>query len=353
MKVPSGFTIVELLVVVVVIAILAAITIVAYNGVANQAKESALKSDVTSAVQQLQIIKIESGSFPSTTTAIKRGQYTDFQYTYTSDTFCLTATSSQLPGRSFYVTQEGTMQEGACAPAITYIQTVTTANCPTSPTTVADARDNKTYWVRLLADGKCWMLTNLAYAGGGTATYSDVKTLINGTADSAVTYLEAKYYIPPAANATSDPTQPSTSTDAGATNPQYGYHYNWCAAMGAQTTTSACANAATPLPNTTISICPAGWRLPTGGSGGEYPALNTAINGGLTNSNAGLRTTWLGQHGGYWYATFGAQGTTAYYWGRNQSTASGAHAFVFGATSVSPVYVTNKHSGFSVRCIAT
>lgn len=36
----SGFTIVELLIVVVVIAILAAITIVAYNGIQNRAKKS-------------------------------------------------------------------------------------------------------------------------------------------------------------------------------------------------------------------------------------------------------------------------------------------------------------------------
>mgnify|MGYP001453149201 FL=1 len=40
----SGFTIVELLIVVVVIAILAAITIVAYNGIQNRAKSSAAQA---------------------------------------------------------------------------------------------------------------------------------------------------------------------------------------------------------------------------------------------------------------------------------------------------------------------
>ena len=39
--VKGGFTIVELLIVIVVIAILAAITIVAYNGIQNQAKAAA------------------------------------------------------------------------------------------------------------------------------------------------------------------------------------------------------------------------------------------------------------------------------------------------------------------------
>lgn len=40
----KGFTIVELLIVVVVIAILAAITVVSYNGITAQAEDSALKT---------------------------------------------------------------------------------------------------------------------------------------------------------------------------------------------------------------------------------------------------------------------------------------------------------------------
>ena len=43
----TGFTIVELLIVIVVIAILAAITVVAYNGVQNQARQSIREADMT------------------------------------------------------------------------------------------------------------------------------------------------------------------------------------------------------------------------------------------------------------------------------------------------------------------
>jgi general secretion pathway protein G len=52
-KQQSGFTIVELLIVIVVIGILAAITIVAYNGVQNRAKTAALTSDLRGAAMQI------------------------------------------------------------------------------------------------------------------------------------------------------------------------------------------------------------------------------------------------------------------------------------------------------------
>ncbi|MFV0485518.1 MAG: IPT/TIG domain-containing protein [Candidatus Saccharimonadales bacterium] len=169
------------------------------------------------------------------------------------------------------------------------LQEITSDTCPvTNKIWAVDARDNRTYWVQKLADGKCWMLTNLAYAGGGTNTYGDTKTIANS---NPLSYTNALYMIPTSANPTTSPTTPSTSTDGGATNTQYGYLYNWCAAMGAQTSTSACTSSTTPTPNQSISICPSGWRLPTAGSGGEYQALNNAINSGSSTSPTGLLTT--------------------------------------------------------------
>ena len=56
-----GFTIVELLIVVVVIAILAAITIVAYNGIQNRAKQSAAQSQLTQANKKILIYYTTNG----------------------------------------------------------------------------------------------------------------------------------------------------------------------------------------------------------------------------------------------------------------------------------------------------
>jgi prepilin-type N-terminal cleavage/methylation domain-containing protein len=61
-----GFTIVELLIVIVVIGILAAISLVAYNGVQNRAKNSSVKAAVASVQKLVEAYAVEKGSYPST-----------------------------------------------------------------------------------------------------------------------------------------------------------------------------------------------------------------------------------------------------------------------------------------------
>lgn len=63
-KQQQGFTIVELLIVVVVIAILAAITIVSYNGITSQANDTAVQSDLRNVGMAAMQIQAESGEFP-------------------------------------------------------------------------------------------------------------------------------------------------------------------------------------------------------------------------------------------------------------------------------------------------
>ncbi|OGL22318.1 hypothetical protein A2707_03245 [Candidatus Saccharibacteria bacterium RIFCSPHIGHO2_01_FULL_45_15] len=58
----DGFTIVELLIVIVVIGILAAIVIVAYQGVTNRANDAAVKSDLTTIAKKLEADKLLNGA---------------------------------------------------------------------------------------------------------------------------------------------------------------------------------------------------------------------------------------------------------------------------------------------------
>ena len=66
----QGFTIVELLIVIVIIGILAAISIVAYNGVQDKARVAIVHSDLSNAKKALMANNAEKGNYPSSLTEL-------------------------------------------------------------------------------------------------------------------------------------------------------------------------------------------------------------------------------------------------------------------------------------------
>lgn len=60
----TGFTIVELLIVIVVIAILAAISVVAYTGIQGRARDSGRIAMVNNIAKALEIYKLDNGEYP-------------------------------------------------------------------------------------------------------------------------------------------------------------------------------------------------------------------------------------------------------------------------------------------------
>src|SRR5665647_517552 len=61
----AGFTIVELLIVIVVIGILATVTIVAYNGIQQRATGASLQTDLKGASTQLKMYQVDNGAYPT------------------------------------------------------------------------------------------------------------------------------------------------------------------------------------------------------------------------------------------------------------------------------------------------
>jgi len=100
-----GFTIVELLIVIVVIGILAAITIVAFNGVQNKAKASAAQSAVSQANKKILTYAAENADqYPASLAVAGIANTQGLEYSYNNDvsprTYGVTATNGAF---SYYV----------------------------------------------------------------------------------------------------------------------------------------------------------------------------------------------------------------------------------------------------------
>ncbi|MFY9227927.1 MAG: prepilin-type N-terminal cleavage/methylation domain-containing protein [Candidatus Microsaccharimonas sp.] len=131
-----GFTIVELLIVIVVIGILATLAVVGYGGIQQRAGDAVIQSDLQSAATQLENAKTtNSDRYPSSADDVKKSSTTTFSYSYDAGTnsYCLTATSSQNGVPVYHIDSETkTVQAGACptvSVVASQIQTATNTGC--------------------------------------------------------------------------------------------------------------------------------------------------------------------------------------------------------------------------------
>ncbi len=75
----------ELIIVIVVIGILAAIILVAYSGISSKAKESAVQSDLSNIAKQLGIYKARNGQYPTSVSEMKEAGVKVSQSNYSVD----------------------------------------------------------------------------------------------------------------------------------------------------------------------------------------------------------------------------------------------------------------------------
>ena len=150
-----GFTIVELLIVIVVIGILAAITIVSFNGVTARANASSAKSAATTAVKKAEAYNAELNNYPTTPANL---------------TGAASTTTYQLTGVSFNTTARGGTTPNWTAPT----------GAPSTPSTInffnCSTGQRFDYWDYASTAANKW---TAMYTGGATAANCPENTYVS------------------------------------------------------------------------------------------------------------------------------------------------------------------------------
>lgn len=121
----DAFTIVELLIVIVIIGILAAITIVSYSGITRKATEAVIKADLNNAAK---LILMEYSSTDQMPTSFPGSMKTSnniglsLASTGNNNSFCINAqtTNSSSPVYMHYSSTSGDVQPGSCTGSVIY-----------------------------------------------------------------------------------------------------------------------------------------------------------------------------------------------------------------------------------------
>ena len=240
-------------------------------------------------------------------------------------------TANGLSLYAVWVKSQGSIQDqskvASVCNSLTTAPTNGTANL-TSVSALTDQRDNNTYAIAKLADGKCWMIENLrlestnsdnstgalAQGYGTSATYGNFSGLakaestyfFNSTTANSLYYSGTQdgiasidigttsypgYRMPRYNNWNNQsssydrPQNPTANSDINSTTNagmySFGNYYTWHAAIADLTYAGTNNNS-----SDTTSICPIGWRLPRGGQStvtagqnGDFYVLTTAITG--------------------------------------------------------------------------
>ena len=197
-----------------------------------------------------------------------------------------------------------------------------------SSITLTDTRDNNTYVVKKLADGKCWMTENLR--------------LINKTISSADSNLPSgETYTVPASDLSSFTTT-SYNTNSAYLDSTYGGYYNFYTATAGTGGTSLTSG------NSPKDICPKGWRLPTGGSSGEFQTLyNNYNSSALMKGEPNFTFSGYVRNG-----SVHEQGSYGLFWSSTVDDASNAYSLYLNSSNVYPTNYDDRYGGISVRCVA-
>jgi uncharacterized protein (TIGR02145 family) len=196
---------------------------------------------------------------------------------------------------------------------------------------LTDTRDGNRYTVKKLADGNCWMTQNLRIGKEDetiTITPEDSNVLANyelpkSKLEDFSGFDESHLYV----------------------DENYGGYYNF------YTATAGTGGTEITDGETTSSICPKGWRLPTGGDNGEFMTLYNHYNSPelMFGEPALTLSGYVNNRAAY------AQGTYGRFWASTIHDYNGdgkyAKALVITQNFVTANSSGQKSGGYAIRCL--
>lgn len=112
----KGFTVVELVIVVIVVAILTAIVVVAYRGITGSAQEASMKSDLQANAAKVTRHKVKNGSYPisSEGTGFVASNGVTLAYDGGGEAFCISL-QDESRGKIFSIDESEKITSAGCA----------------------------------------------------------------------------------------------------------------------------------------------------------------------------------------------------------------------------------------------
>lgn len=226
------------------------------------------------------------------------------------------------------------------------IQNIAPTRCTSTPLTVLDIRDNQEYIIQRLADGNCWMMTNLNL--GAVPLVTDL-TSANSNFSGMISASDVATWKK--TTAIGNGLTPELVSVAGidsTSQTSYGVLYNYCAATAM--TTFYCENGRI-TGDSTEDLCPAGWRLPSANDGTNLYAqseYNTVAELVAPISSGGFAFALAGQL----FQSVSGTGTYGQFWESDMVDNTAVDTFqVSRPNTVRPYARTYPYMGYSVRCI--
>ena len=258
-----------------------------------------------------------------------------------------------------------------------------------SVTALTDSRDNDTYAVAKLADGKCWMIENLRLDDSpelsSANTHNPSLSQLSPTTDPTQTAWcnsSSSACIDQSMLATNNTTlftdNTASSYSASSNVYSYGNYYNWYSA------TAGHGKYGDDYGSSFVSqgdICPAGWHLPKGGNKANetsnefWSLIVTGINNGVkpANYDSSSYPYYTGSttegtpvsnalrsypnnfvYSGYVYgSSVHNSNSNGYYWSASGNASFSAYNIFFNSAYVYPgTYNYVKYGGWVVRCLS-